>query len=87
MPVWLPGGRFIGGIFGGILRILRVLAALGPKMLELARWRADGAEPFLVPVEHTALVRTALGVRREAVSRDDRLYLRRHRRDGPALTR
>ena len=39
----------------------RVLAALGPKMLDLARERADGAHPFLVPVEHTALARTALG--------------------------
>jgi probable F420-dependent oxidoreductase len=39
----------------------RVLGALGPQMLDLARERADGAHPFLVPVEHTALARTALG--------------------------
>ena len=32
----------------------RVLAALGPKMLELARDRAAGAHPYLVTPEHTA---------------------------------
>jgi probable F420-dependent oxidoreductase len=39
----------------------RVLAALGPKMLELARERSLGAHPYLVPVEHTAFAREALG--------------------------
>jgi probable F420-dependent oxidoreductase len=39
----------------------RVLAALGPRMLELARDRASGAHPYLVPPEHTALAREALG--------------------------
>lgn len=39
----------------------RVLAALGPKMLELARSRADGAHPYFVPPEHTAVAREALG--------------------------
>jgi probable F420-dependent oxidoreductase len=39
----------------------RVLAALGPKMLELARDRAAGAHPYFVPVEHTAFAREALG--------------------------
>lgn len=39
----------------------RVLAALGPKMLDLARERADGAHSWVVPVEHTALARKALG--------------------------
>ncbi|HEX9311476.1 MAG TPA: LLM class F420-dependent oxidoreductase [Actinomycetota bacterium] len=39
----------------------RVLAALGPKMLELARDRASGAHPYFVPVEHTAWAREALG--------------------------
>lgn len=39
----------------------RVLAALGPKMLELARTRAAGAHPYLVTPEHTAIVREALG--------------------------
>lgn len=39
----------------------RVLAALGPKMLELARTRAGGAHPYLVTPEHTAIARAALG--------------------------
>jgi probable F420-dependent oxidoreductase len=39
----------------------RVLAALGPKMLELARTRSAGAHPYNVTPEHTALARQALG--------------------------
>ena len=39
----------------------RVLAALGPRMLELAARRAAGAHPYFVPVEHTARARTILG--------------------------
>ena len=39
----------------------RVLAALGPKMLELARDRADGAHPYFVPVAHTEQAREILG--------------------------
>lgn len=39
----------------------RVLAALGPKMLELARVRARGAHPYFVPVEHTVEARRILG--------------------------
>lgn len=39
----------------------RVLAALGPKMLELARDRAGGAHPYFVPVEHTPVAREILG--------------------------
>ena len=39
----------------------RVLAALGPKMLELARDRAGGAHPYLVTPEHTEVAREALG--------------------------
>ncbi len=38
-----------------------VLAALGPRMLELAAARADGAHPYFVPVEHTPFARTTLG--------------------------
>lgn len=37
------------------------LAALGPKMLELARERTRGAHPYLVTPEHTAIARQALG--------------------------
>lgn len=39
----------------------RVLAALGPKMLELAGQRALGAHPYFVPVEHTVGARELLG--------------------------
>lgn len=39
----------------------RILGALGPKALELAATRADGAHTFMQPVEHTTLARTALG--------------------------
>jgi probable F420-dependent oxidoreductase len=39
----------------------RVLAALGPKMLELARTQADGAHTYFVPPEHTAHAREVLG--------------------------
>jgi probable F420-dependent oxidoreductase len=39
----------------------RVLAALGPKMLELARDRTGGAHPYNVTPEHTAHARAALG--------------------------
>lgn len=39
----------------------RVLAALGPRMLELAAERADGAHPAVMPVEHTTLARRLLG--------------------------
>jgi len=37
------------------------LAALGPKMLELARERTAGAHPYLVPPEHSAMARKILG--------------------------
>lgn len=39
----------------------RVLAALGPRMLELARDRCAGAHPYLVTPEHTASARAVLG--------------------------
>ena len=39
----------------------RVLAALGPKMLELAASRAWGAHTYFVPVEHTPVARESLG--------------------------
>src|SRR5262252_4426262 len=40
---------------------IRVLAALRPKMLELAAERADGAHPYNVNPEHTARARKILG--------------------------
>jgi probable F420-dependent oxidoreductase len=39
----------------------RVLAALGPKMLELSAARSAGAHPYLVDPEHTAFARRTLG--------------------------
>lgn len=38
-----------------------VLAALGPKMLQLAATAADGAHPYFSPVEHTAFARETMG--------------------------
>ena len=37
------------------------MAALGPKMLELAAARARGAHPYFTPVKHTAFAREHLG--------------------------
>ena len=38
-----------------------MLAALGPKMLELAAERTDGAHPYFVPLEHTPIARKHIG--------------------------
>ncbi|MBM7783452.1 TIGR03620 family F420-dependent LLM class oxidoreductase [Tenggerimyces flavus] len=45
----------------GVPASARVLAALGPKMLGLARDRAAGAYPFLVDPAYTASARAGLG--------------------------
>jgi probable F420-dependent oxidoreductase len=45
----------------GVPAGLRLLAALGPKTLELSRERAAGAVPYLVTPEHTAQARQVLG--------------------------
>ncbi|HZC07891.1 MAG TPA: LLM class F420-dependent oxidoreductase [Ktedonobacterales bacterium] len=39
----------------------RILAALGPRMLDIARTRSAGAHPYLTTVEHTRQARAALG--------------------------
>jgi probable F420-dependent oxidoreductase len=39
----------------------RVVAALAPRMVQLARERTLGVHPYMVPVAHTAEVRAALG--------------------------
>ena len=39
-----------------------VLAALGPKMLELSAAAAAGAHPYFVPPEHTVVARDVLGL-------------------------
>ena len=46
---------------GGVPRDSLVLAALGPRVLGLARDRAAGAIPYLVPPEHTRRARALLG--------------------------
>ena len=68
---------------GGATPPPRVLAALGPKMLELSRDRAAGAHPYLVTPEHTASARETLGpqallaVEQAVVLSDDREVVRR----------
>ena len=42
-------------------RPMTVIAALGPKMLELARDKADGAHPFATTPAHTKMARDILG--------------------------
>lgn len=52
----------VGGSGGeAIRRTPRLLGALGPRMLELARDRAEGAISYFVPPEHTASARRVLG--------------------------
>jgi len=45
----------------GVPREHLCVAALGPKMLELSAELTAGAHPYLVPPEHTAIARKALG--------------------------
>ena len=40
---------------------ITLIAALGPKMLELAREQTDGAHPYFTSPEHTAMARGILG--------------------------
>jgi len=51
----------VGLAAAGHPKDLRVLAALGPKMLELSAQQAGGAHPYLVTPEHTARARGILG--------------------------
>lgn len=62
MVEYLDGmDRVTGDVPQTEIPVPRVLAALGPKMLALARDRADGAHPYFVPVEHTPVARQILG--------------------------
>jgi probable F420-dependent oxidoreductase len=57
-------GAFLDGLDAAPVPLAadsRVLAALGPKMLEVARQRSAGAHPYLVTPEHTNVARQALG--------------------------
>jgi probable F420-dependent oxidoreductase len=57
--------RFLDGLDeAGLASGMRVLAALGPKMLELARDRSVGAHPYLVTPAHTRAARDILGPER-----------------------
>ena len=58
MVDYLDGLDALGGL---VPPERRVLAALGPRMLELAKTRAAGAHPYFVTVEHTAYAREVLG--------------------------
>ena len=64
----------------------RVLAALGPTMLELSRDQAQGAHPYLVTPAHTASARALLGegpvlaVEQAVVLSDDEDVFRRRAR-------
>ncbi len=56
--------RFLDGIDAGAAGLPKeavVVAALGPKMLDLAGERTRGTHPYFVPVEHTAAARERLG--------------------------
>jgi probable F420-dependent oxidoreductase len=54
--------RYTGELLAdGVPRDGLVLAALGPRVLRLARDRTAGAIPYLVPPEHTAQARALLG--------------------------
>lgn len=55
----MDGAAWAGPTRAG--RPARVLAALGPGMLELAGERAEGAHTYFVPVEHTPTARQRLG--------------------------
>ena len=44
-----------------VVPVRRLIAALGPRMLEVAATRALGAHTYFVPVEHTARARDLLG--------------------------
>jgi probable F420-dependent oxidoreductase len=54
--------RYLDGLdAAGVPAERRCLAALGPKMLDLAAARSAGAHPYLVPPEHTARARERMG--------------------------
>ena len=55
---------FVDGLHGAERPVPRdelVLAALGPKMLDLAAERSLGAHPYLTPLEHTRFARERVG--------------------------
>jgi probable F420-dependent oxidoreductase len=83
---------FVSPDGAGVARppVPRVLAALRPPMLQLARERALGAHTFLVPVEHTRRAREILGpeallvVEQKVVLADDPAHARLRAREALA---
>ena len=72
--------------FQGRLRTSTVIAALGPKMLELAATRTDGAHPYFTTPEHTAAMRRSLDEHRPVDYLDhDEALLATLNAEGPAL--
>jgi len=63
-----------------------VLAALGPKMLELARDQASGAHPYMVTPEHTKRARALLGPDR-LLCTEQKVVLEPDRARGLAIAR
>lgn len=60
-PLAVMGAYLDGLDAAGVPAARRCLAALGPKMLDLARERTAGAHPYLITPEHTAEARERLG--------------------------
>jgi probable F420-dependent oxidoreductase len=55
-------GAWLDGLDAeGVPAASRCIAALGPKMIDLARERSAGTHPYLVTPEHTAMSRRRLG--------------------------
>jgi probable F420-dependent oxidoreductase len=54
--------RYLDELGGAVPASRMLLAALAPRMLELARGRTAGSHPYLVPVEHTRYAREQLGL-------------------------
>ena len=63
-----------------------LLAALGPRMLALARDRADGAHPYMVTPEHTRGAREILGPDR-LLCTEQKVLLENDREKGRAIAR
>jgi probable F420-dependent oxidoreductase len=61
MRTYLEGMNSLPAELDPGARPTRLLAALGPKMIELSGELADGAHPYLVLPEHTRTTRTILG--------------------------
>ncbi len=62
--IWFPAAQHEGlaDHLSSILQhIRRILAALGPRMLALARDRSCGTHPYFVPPEHTRIARDTVG--------------------------